>query len=706
MSILADKLGINLNINLDDELDLELIKQKVIASSEKNINRIYQKYLKKINLDKFKKFLDKIPFDKAKIFGDEFLETIKKVLVVDKLMDEKLQVEAMIVLDNAKFEEILKKFKIPNLPDIIKVLENFLEFGVIHLRALPSVLLKLSQHPNIKLIHDNRELECHLDHTKNIVCGSSCNYFNQSHARCLENLTIDSQLLAAQKNVCVAIIDTGVDSDHMDIKFDLDGRKRFQGEYNCTTNPVSFSVDGQDADQYNTHGTSVAGVVGGSGRNTNSIIGIAPNVKLISFRCYRIGEASFSESRLMRAYSKILQINQSNPAQPIVAVNVSQGPNLGNGSPVVICKNFNTSSDSGVNTLYNNNIPVIFSGGNSGDVFPSGSGASKDRHGKAYGTFNSFACTPKCLAVAWIDNNFIASPASSKGHPQDQVSKPDITLPGVFIKTAKAHGNCTSTNSSINNCYQSISGSSFSSPHAAGMVALTRCLLNMYLPNQIQTAQIFSIIKNSAVFTKPNLYDRTDQGKGVPTMNNIYNYIRNNLQMVKQNTTIHRCLNSGNFKYSNGSTGRPSNSINLVVPSNTGSGSGGSGSGGSGSGGSGSGSGGSGSGGSGRGGSGSGSGSGSDGSGSGGSGRGPDRRDSGSIFNIPDNLYQPGNNSGSGTGGTGSGSGSGGDSGNDDSSLGIVSIIGIVTLVIIFLSIIFYFYKRHQKKKLDYFYYY
>ncbi len=47
MSILADKLGINLNINLDDELDLELIKQKVIASSEKNINRIYQKYLKK-----------------------------------------------------------------------------------------------------------------------------------------------------------------------------------------------------------------------------------------------------------------------------------------------------------------------------------------------------------------------------------------------------------------------------------------------------------------------------------------------------------------------------------------------------------------------------------------------------------------------------------------------------------------------------------
>ena len=95
-------------------------------------------------------------------------------------------------------------------------------------------------------------------------------YFNLQHS--LISARIDeSRQISTGKNVKVAVIDTGLDRSHYDLR-----------------NRVEVALNFVDADQtieiVEFHATAVMGIIGAEARNGRGIIGIAPDARLYSLR--------------------------------------------------------------------------------------------------------------------------------------------------------------------------------------------------------------------------------------------------------------------------------------------------------------------------------------------------------------------------------------------------------------------------------------
>ncbi len=88
----------------------------------------------------------------------------------------------------------------------------------------------------------------------------------------LHNMQIDrAHSLSTGQNVTIAMIDTGVDLNHPDLKGQITYNKNFVSVVSS-----SFSND--------MHGTAVAGVLVARSDNKKGIIGVAPNAKLIALK--------------------------------------------------------------------------------------------------------------------------------------------------------------------------------------------------------------------------------------------------------------------------------------------------------------------------------------------------------------------------------------------------------------------------------------
>lgn len=84
-----------------------------------------------------------------------------------------------------------------------------------------------------------------------------------------------AQRIATGRNIKVAVIDTGVDSNHPDLIGQIALEQNF--------------VDESKASPDDIHGTAVAGVIAASANNQLGIVGIAPDAKLIALKaCWQI----------------------------------------------------------------------------------------------------------------------------------------------------------------------------------------------------------------------------------------------------------------------------------------------------------------------------------------------------------------------------------------------------------------------------------
>ncbi|MGW0609043.1 S8 family serine peptidase [Streptomyces sp. NPDC002788] len=228
------------------------------------------------------------------------------------------------------------------------------------------------------------------------------------------------------KGVKVAVLDTGIDATHPDVKGKILKAKDFSG---------SGSTDDRQG-----HGTHVASTIVGSGaKSGGKYKGVAPGAELLAGKV--LDDTGFGDD------SDIIAGMQWAVAQGAKVVNMSLG-NVDTPGVDPMEKAVNDLSASS-GTLF------VIAAGNSG---PSDT------------TVGSPGSAAAALTVAAVDRDDEVASWSSRGPTADGRLKPDIAAPGVDVIAAKAaHG--TEGNDEAPG-YVSMSGTSMATPHTAGAAAI------------------------------------------------------------------------------------------------------------------------------------------------------------------------------------------------------------------------------------------
>jgi len=227
------------------------------------------------------------------------------------------------------------------------------------------------------------------------------------------------------KGVVVAILDTGCNDHHVDLK------DRIIGGYNFTNDSNSDVTIFEDL---NGHGTHVAGTVAASINNLG-IVGVAPEVSLLILKVldYR---GSGTVNSLVKAID--YAINWTGPNDERVNIlSLSLG-----------LRSSKESLHNAIKQAVSNNIAVVVASGNGGD-----GDLSTDEYSYPAG-YN------EVIAVGAVDiNNEVANFTNTN-------KEVDIYAPGINIKSTH-----------LNTDYVELSGTSMAAPHVTGALAL---LMNKY----------------------------------------------------------------------------------------------------------------------------------------------------------------------------------------------------------------------------------
>ena len=271
-------------------------------------------------------------------------------------------------------------------------------------------------------------------------------------------------------NITVAVIDTGIDYTHPDL-----GNCTNTSFLAGTCSRVTWGWDYVNNDNNpmddHGHGTHVAGIVGANG----TLIGVAPDAKFLAYKVCNSG-GSCPNSYIISAIE-----NATLRGASVISVSLGGG---GYADSV-----FTTPIDNAVN----NGTVVVVAAGNSGS---------------SYDTVGTPASTLSAITVGAIDSSNIIASFSSRGYAYYSNGsiagiKPDVVSYGVSINSTVPSGSCSLCDTSK---YKVLSGTSMSTPHVSGTIALLKQAHPEWTATQIKSA-----IANPAT----NLgYDANTQGSG------------------------------------------------------------------------------------------------------------------------------------------------------------------------------------------------
>ncbi|WP_128978199.1 S8 family peptidase [Streptomyces roseicoloratus] len=237
------------------------------------------------------------------------------------------------------------------------------------------------------------------------------------------------------KGVRIAVLDTGVDRTHDDLKTRVVAEKNFS--------PAPDAVDRVG------HGTHVASIAAGTGaRSGGRYKGVAPGAEVISGKV--LDDDGSGED------SAILAGMEWAAAEGADVVNLSLGGPDGPGvDPLEEAVN-RLSAEKG--------ILFAVAAGNEGEGGES--------------TLGSPGTADAALTVGAVDKNDRLAPFSSRGpRVGDGAVKPDVTAPGVAIAAAAAPGSTLDTKPGVPHPapgYLQIDGTSMATPHVAGAAAILK----------------------------------------------------------------------------------------------------------------------------------------------------------------------------------------------------------------------------------------
>ncbi|MET9681540.1 S8 family peptidase [Streptomyces coeruleorubidus] len=234
------------------------------------------------------------------------------------------------------------------------------------------------------------------------------------------------------KGVKIAVLDTGVDATHPDLKGQVIGAKNF------TTSPDTTDKVG--------HGTHVASIAAGTGaKSGGKYKGVAPGAKIINGKV--LDDGGFGSD------SEVLAGIEWAAAEGADVVNMSLG---GGDTPAI------DPLEAAVNKLSEEKgILFAIAAGNEGDFGDQ--------------TIGSPGSAAAALTVGAVDDKDVLADFSSRGPGMDGALKPDVTAPGVDITAASAPGNQIAAEVGEKPAgYMTISGTSMATPHVAGAAALLK----------------------------------------------------------------------------------------------------------------------------------------------------------------------------------------------------------------------------------------
>ncbi|WP_048148957.1 S8 family peptidase [Palaeococcus ferrophilus] len=230
------------------------------------------------------------------------------------------------------------------------------------------------------------------------------------------------------KGVTVAVLDTGVDCDHVMLQGACVGFENF--------------VTDEPAKDLNGHGTHVAGII--AGRPTKVtwegkqvyVSGVAPEANILAVKV--LGQnGGGTMTQIIQGLDYVVEWKKKHPGEPIV-ISMSLGSPFGSPRDPMVQKV--------EQIIREEHIPAIIAAGNEFAVI--------DSPGLASGA----------ITVAAVDRDMKVADFSGKGPGLNIYDiKPDIAAPGVKILSAKA---------GTKNEFIAMSGTSMATPHVSGVVAL------------------------------------------------------------------------------------------------------------------------------------------------------------------------------------------------------------------------------------------
>ena len=299
----------------------------------------------------------------------------------------------------------------------------------------------------------------------------------------------------------IAVIDAGVDGTHPDLcaapQF-CNGNPvktiqnvKILGDQQDGVDPVVVLENQISTDSSSGHGSHVSGIAAGAGVSSQTpgyYRGVAWGANLIGLGTGEVLEVV----TVLAAFDYVIGHKD---LYNIKVVNNSWGPGAGAQydpqDPVQLA----------IAAAYDAGITVVFGAGNDGPKT---------------GPINVFSVNPKAISAAGDSKAGHLALFSSRGVPGSSLYRPTVTTPGQFIVSVRAKtgfyadvadasgpdpGNPVMPPDDVYYAYAS--GTSMSSPHVAGMVALIQQAAMANLNRYLTPAEVKNLIQNTAVSRDP-----------------------------------------------------------------------------------------------------------------------------------------------------------------------------------------------------------
>lgn len=336
----------------------------------------------------------------------------------------------------------------PGFPEERKPLYNLQE------RETLGLIDAYKQNPNIELAEPNTLYE------PNFIPNDP--YFNSGYTwgQNYDDLwgtkviqSADAWDTSQGEGVTVAVVDTGIDYNHEDIKDNIwqnqnevadDGIDNDKNGYIDDTRGWNFYDNNNNPMDTNGHGTHVAGTIAAVGNNNIGIIGVAPKAKVMALK---VGDYQLTWDAIFNAIYYAVK----NGAK---VINMSFG---GYGQYFAF--------DQLLNYADSQNVVLVAAAGND----------------NAEPLLFTPASNPKVITVGAVD------PYGQKAWFSNYGLKLDVMAPGVDTLSLKsAAATNLPTNRTVGGKYIRLDGTSMAAPHVSGAVALILAKNSNFTPSQIK----------------------------------------------------------------------------------------------------------------------------------------------------------------------------------------------------------------------------